>query len=490
MRIWITAGIALFFLWSQNSIAEGNQDSSSTHNYSMVDNGTYGYQGALSDADINNGVATKPLIMMRYLGNKNGIYTILVLGPDLNNQSILNRVSCQVPCEYAKSETVAGGMVLNTQMLPVVPNSILGAMLADAISDQLVPFGQRQPKNNLASTLESRSKKLFQAMEDGDLPRSGQYRDNGESGKIKREMIENWSHPKTAADWAYLEKLDKAAAAPETEDECGVDGVACQWKQPFKIAEKQLRASGLKPTTGDFPYLALQQDQNSPQTAISSISVNPQPTTASPSSQPSGAASTNPTASTVPASCSDVNTCLESSLVAAKHEDSDGLRHLATIIDGFPKPDMGNKAFARDLNKRALDALKNNDYAGAEPLLAQAYKTNPQDVEIAANYGFVLVHQQQVDTALTALKAALILNPRRTATWVPIAEALAAKGDNQDATAALWIAYQWSSNQTTTINFYAQHAADTPADDMTPIYAQALSWIRDGQRPGFVVAGK
>src|ERR1700761_9104425 len=53
-----------------------------THNYSMAENGTYGYEPALSEEDVRNGTAAKPLIMMRYVGNKNGTFVILILGQD------------------------------------------------------------------------------------------------------------------------------------------------------------------------------------------------------------------------------------------------------------------------------------------------------------------------------------------------------------------------------------------------------------------------
>lgn len=108
----------------------------------MVDNGTYGYEPALSEEDVRNGTATKPLIMMRYVGNKSGAYVIIILGQDANDASVTNRVSCQAPCEFAKSEMMSGDAVLKTETVRVTPNSIVGAMLNDAISGQLTPYGQ------------------------------------------------------------------------------------------------------------------------------------------------------------------------------------------------------------------------------------------------------------------------------------------------------------------------------------------------------------
>ncbi|WP_134166399.1 lysozyme inhibitor LprI family protein [Paraburkholderia caballeronis] len=108
----------------------------------MVDNGTYGYEPALSEDDIKKGTATKPLIMMRYAGNKNGTFVILILGQDANNSSVVTRVSCQVPCQFAKSETIVGDEVAKTETLRVTPDSIVGGMLQDAVSGQLIVYGQ------------------------------------------------------------------------------------------------------------------------------------------------------------------------------------------------------------------------------------------------------------------------------------------------------------------------------------------------------------
>ncbi|WP_105507719.1 hypothetical protein [Paraburkholderia sp. BL21I4N1] len=108
----------------------------------MVDNGTYGYEPALSENDVRNGTATKPLIMVRYVGIKNGAYIIIILGQDANDTTVTNRVSCQTSCEFAKSETMAGDTVVKTETIHVKPGSLIGAMLEDAISGQLTPYGQ------------------------------------------------------------------------------------------------------------------------------------------------------------------------------------------------------------------------------------------------------------------------------------------------------------------------------------------------------------
>jgi hypothetical protein len=114
-----------------------------SHNYALNQDGTYGYEPALSEDDVRSGKATKALVMMRYVGLRNGTYVLLML--DENNPRVANRITCQAPCNFAKSEIMAGDVVVRTETMRVVPNSLIGAMLQDAIAGQLTPYGQPTP---------------------------------------------------------------------------------------------------------------------------------------------------------------------------------------------------------------------------------------------------------------------------------------------------------------------------------------------------------
>lgn len=110
------------------------------HQYAMEQDGTYGYEPALSEDDVRSGKATKPLVMMRYVGRRDGTYVLLLIDPD--NENYATRVTCQAPCNFAKLQTMSGTMVLKTATIRVAPNSLIGAMLDDALSGQLRPYGQ------------------------------------------------------------------------------------------------------------------------------------------------------------------------------------------------------------------------------------------------------------------------------------------------------------------------------------------------------------
>lgn len=105
----------------------------------MEQDGTYGYEPALSEDDIRNGRAVKPLVMMRYVGMRDANYVILIL--DQNNKNVATRVTCRAPCNFATTELTAGEAVLKTETIRVTPNSLAGAMLEDVMSGQLKPYG-------------------------------------------------------------------------------------------------------------------------------------------------------------------------------------------------------------------------------------------------------------------------------------------------------------------------------------------------------------
>ncbi|MCA8292973.1 hypothetical protein LGN19_04130 [Burkholderia sp. AU30198] len=112
-----------------------------SHNYAMSQDGTYGYEPALSEDDVRSGKATKALVMMRYVGLRDGSYILLLVDED--NPNISNRITCSPPCNFAKSQTMAGDSIIKTETVRVVPNSLIGAMIEDAMSGQLTPYGQR-----------------------------------------------------------------------------------------------------------------------------------------------------------------------------------------------------------------------------------------------------------------------------------------------------------------------------------------------------------
>lgn len=110
-----------------------------THYYSIAQDGEYGYQSALSDDDRKAGTMTKPLLMVRYQGKTGNKYRV-----DLIDNGVTNKVSCESPCKFIKSETYLDGYKARTDTVAAAEGSLVWAILQDAMNGQLEVY--QKPK--------------------------------------------------------------------------------------------------------------------------------------------------------------------------------------------------------------------------------------------------------------------------------------------------------------------------------------------------------
>jgi tetratricopeptide (TPR) repeat protein len=173
------------------------------------------------------------------------------------------------------------------------------------------------------------------------------------------------------------------------------------------------------------------------------VSTSPLPAATSPKTSPQQAQQS----STDTTKCVDINSCIFASIQDVERGDFDGIRAAATIIEGLPKPDLGNRALSRKLNNQGLDSFKQENYSSAIQLFQAAMNENPRDVEVVGNLGFALLKNNQPKEAISVLNSALLLGPRRSATWTPLAESYALLDQDNFANAALVISYYWSNDR-------------------------------------------
>jgi predicted Zn-dependent protease len=176
--------------------------------------------------------------------------------------------------------------------------------------------------------------------------------------------------------------------------------------------------------------------------------------------------------------------CVKKSLLAAVSEDVDSVRKLATFIDEIPKPDQGNRPISRKLNSEALELLRKNDFDSAVNIFKSAVKENPKDVEINSNLGFALVKGGRYKEAIAVLHNPLILDPRRTSTWTPLAEAYALDNKQNEALASMWIGLQWSADREKSVSYYAERIEKEKNDrpQLFELYKSILDWA-NGKKP-------
>lgn len=110
------------------------------HNYVYVgDDDQYGYQQQLSSNDQQAGVAQKPLVMVRYLGEKNGSYQAMA---DMGS-GVKVLVTCSAPCTYMQVLTYSYGGLMDKSVIPT-SGTLGGDILSDAIAGQLKVYGSRK----------------------------------------------------------------------------------------------------------------------------------------------------------------------------------------------------------------------------------------------------------------------------------------------------------------------------------------------------------
>jgi Flp pilus assembly protein TadD len=183
-------------------------------------------------------------------------------------------------------------------------------------------------------------------------------------------------------------------------------------------------------------------------------------------------------------SCSSIEDCIRRSLFAANLEDVESIRKIATAIDQLPKPDLGNKQVSRKLNAQGLESLRRGDFEEAVNTLKLALKENPKDVEISSNLGFSLVKAGRYKEAISVLNGSLVLDPRRTSTWTPLAEAYALDNKPNEAVASIWVALQWSADRDKSIAYYADRIEKERGErqQLFDLYRAILNWS-NGSKP-------
>jgi Tfp pilus assembly protein PilF len=166
-------------------------------------------------------------------------------------------------------------------------------------------------------------------------------------------------------------------------------------------------------------------------------------------------------------------------LMASYPLDRQILERDASRINSLERFARGDRKVARDFNQRGLQAFNNQDYRLAAKLFRQGVQADPGDIELAANLAFALMRGGEIDAAGQPLANALILNPRRTATWTPLAEYFVQIDGFNYAVRSLLVGYYYSRNQETTYRFYADKSQSEANAGLRRAYQAAFDVISD-----------
>lgn len=274
-----------------------------------------------------------------------------------------------------------------------------------------------------------------------------------------------------AASFDYAEGLLKinerthdAASLLETLREADekMSQVIVGWSPTKSVKQVASKSSTVEPVTAPAEPARTVQVESAP--------------AAAPVAPVAAAAPVMPTAerSSAPNDCTTVVICVQQTLAAARDADIDQVRKIATTLDSMPKPNLGNRPIARQLNQSGIEALKRDDLPVALDKLRQALAENPRDVEVAGNLGYAMVKSGQATEAVEVLQAAVVIDPRRTSTWTPLAEAYALAGRREDARAALWVSFQWSGNREKSLSFYQDRMTRETRPQLQALYSHMV----------------
>ncbi|MEX3953040.1 hypothetical protein AB4Y40_35480 [Paraburkholderia sp. EG287B] len=200
--------------------------------------------------------------------------------------------------------------------------------------------------------------------------------------------------------------------------------------------------------------------------------------------QPVGPAPSQSTDNTA-GNCTTTIACAKAMLDFAGSENLAGAMEAAKTIDLLPKPRRGDRATARKLNQDGLSALNASRPDDAVKLLEQANQTDPGDEEIASNLSFAYAMDGQLAKSEDTAVVALSLNPRRTNVWAPLAVTLAKENRLDQATKAMWLAYQFSADKQRTLNFIDSRLALETDPAVVKMYTTSKAWLTQNIRPNF-----
>ncbi|WP_442762260.1 hypothetical protein [Malikia spinosa] len=183
--------------------------------------------------------------------------------------------------------------------------------------------------------------------------------------------------------------------------------------------------------------------------------------------------------------CTDVLACVNAMLASAKVENLTAAMDVVRRIDGFQKPERGDRRTARKFNDEGLSALKQGRSLDAINLLTKARETDGLDEEILDNLVFAYAKNGSHAKAVAIASEGLGLNPRRASLWVNYSQANAEIGNQAAALQAMWLAWQFSPNKEKTLKFIEKKILDEKDAAMQSYYKASKAWLVENKKPKF-----
>jgi len=178
------------------------------------------------------------------------------------------------------------------------------------------------------------------------------------------------------------------------------------------------------------------------------------------------------------AKCTKDN-CLGILLVAAHPSNAEAIEVAATRFAQFNEAQTGDRVTARELNARGLAEFKNGQYETAIGIFTSAALADRNDSEIMANLAYAMILAGRIDDADKIITGALLINPRRSATWGTAGELFAKKPEMFDwSVRSFQLAHKFSRNQNKTLEIFTERSINSDNMELRPVLAEAIRRIQ------------
>jgi hypothetical protein len=151
------------------------------------------------------------------------------------------------------------------------------------------------------------------------------------------------------------------------------------------------------------------------------------------------------------------------------------IQALADQVERLPRPSRARSHAARALNETGLAAFHRNEVSDAIRLFEEAFRLDPQDVEVVNNTGHAYLSRGDLPQAEEYLLLALLLAPQRAIAWDDLGRVYALRNAQRPAVACLLHAYRFSRDPAATRRFLARVAEEDPHEAIRAAAREALA---------------
>lgn len=159
--------------------------------------------------------------------------------------------------------------------------------------------------------------------------------------------------------------------------------------------------------------------------------------------------------------CASPVSSIDAMLEAVKARNEKSFLQTKSAIERAEKPASGDAEKAKSLFEQAMAAYKSQDFLTAVDLLTKAGSADPAHGRAATYLGMAQLKTNNAVAAELALRRAIALEPNNSQAWMYLADALAIQGRTDQAASGYYLAWYFSQNQQTAVQYISKLASSS-----------------------------